>query len=105
MREATLLLASFALSWLGLALLASSQAQHRSAMAMTRAPSPRRRMIQRGAGGLLLLLALASAYLRDGPSFGAVLWLLLLSLAAATVAFVLAWRPRWLSAIARMSGR
>jgi len=103
-REAGLLAASFAVSWLGFALLASSQAKYRRAMAVTRVPR-RRLTIQRSAGGLLLLFALALTCLRDGPSFGTVLWLLILSLAAVTAAFVLTWRPRWLSMIARMSGR
>lgn len=105
MREAALLLASFALSWLGLALLAATQAQHRKKMAMIGRPSPRLLMIQRNAGALLLLFAAVPAYLRDGASFGTVLWLLLLWLAAMAVTFMLAWRPSWLSAIARMSGR
>lgn len=104
MREAALLLAGFAASWLGFALLASSQAQHRKAIAVTRLPSAQQRLIQRGAGGLLLLFALVPTYLRDGPSFGVVLWLLLLSLAAMTLALMLAWRPGCLSPIARMSG-
>lgn len=91
MREAALLLAGFAASWLGFALLASSQTQHRKAIAVTRPPSSRQRMIQRGRG-LLLLFALVPTYLRDGPSFGVVLWLLLLSLSAMTVALMLAWR-------------
>lgn len=99
MREAGLLVASFAVSWLGFALLASSQAKYRRAMAVTRVPR-RRLTIQRSTGGLLLLFALALTCLRDGPSFGTVLWLLVLSLAAVTVTFVLTWRPRWLATMA-----
>lgn len=99
MREAGLLVASFAVSWLGFALLASSQAKYRRAMGVTRVRRPRL-AIQRSAGGLLLLFALALTCLRDGPSFGTVLWLLVLSLAAVTVTFVLAWRPRWLATMA-----
>ena len=94
MREAVLLFVSFAASWLGLALFAYSQAKHRKAMAVARTPLRQQLMIRRGAGVLLLLAALLLTYLRDGPSFGTVLWLLLLSLAAVTVTFVLAWRPR-----------
>lgn len=105
MREAGLLLASFALSWLGFALLASSQTKYRHAMALTRAPSPPVLRLRRGVGALLLLAALVLTGLSNGPSFGTVLWLLMLSLAALTVALVLAWRPRWLTAIAQMGAR
>lgn len=99
MREAALLLASFAVSVFGLALFARSQARHHKAMAITRAPTPRQRALQRAAGALLLLVALMLAWLRDGPGFGTVLWALLLTLAAVTVTLVLAWRPHWLSAV------
>ncbi len=36
------------------------------------------------------------ACLRDGPSFGALLWATVISLAALAVAFTLSWRPSWL---------
>lgn len=101
MRDATLLFASFAVSWLGFALLALSQSRHRAALAAPHAPSSWRLARQRGAGALLLAMALVPAWLRDEPGFGTVLWALLLSLAAVTVTFVLAWRPHWLAPFAR----
>lgn len=101
MHDATLLFASFAVNWLGFALLALSQSRHRAALAAPHAPSPWRLALQRGAGTLLLAIALVLAWLRDGPSFGSVMWALLLSLAAVTVSFVLAWRPHWLAPFAR----
>lgn len=105
MREAALLFASFIVSWLGLALLAMSQARHCKTTAVTRAPSPRRLAIQRSAGALMLPVALVLTWLRDGPSFGTVLWLLLLSLAAMTVTFVLSWQPQWLKPFGRLLRR
>jgi len=43
---------------------------------------------------------LACALLRDGPSFGLILWVLTLSVAAFAVATVLSWRPAWFKAFA-----
>ncbi|MTV36751.1 DUF3325 family protein [Duganella radicis] len=54
--------------------------------------TPRRRPLRLG-GALLLSLALTLCLWRDGPSFGVLLWAVLLSAGAITVAFTLTWRP------------
>jgi len=95
MREAFLLLALFALAFSGFALLASSQKKHWQRITGRKGmpPSPRARRLF---GGLFYLAALACALLRDGPSFGSILWVLTLSVSAFAVAMVLAGRPAWL---------
>jgi len=57
---------------------------------------------------VLIALSLILAPLRDGPSFGSLLWATAISLAALGVAFTLAWRPRLLrplAVVARGLGR
>ena len=56
----------------------------------------RRRHRLRLSGALMLCLALAICIWRDGVSFGAILWIILLTASASAVAFTLTWRPRLL---------
>lgn len=49
----------------------------------------------RPCGFALLGLSYPLCWYRDGPSFGSVLWVLLISAAGIAVALTLAWRP-WL---------
>lgn len=95
MSEALLLILVFLFAFSGFALFAMSQAKHWRRIVGAKKDPPRPR-IKRVAGAALLLAALACALLRDGPSFGAILWALALSVAAFAVAMVLAWRPGWL---------
>lgn len=61
---------------------------------------PYRRCLRAG-GSALLGVTYALCVGRDGPSFGAVLWVVLISIAALAVAFTLAWQPRLFGAAAR----
>jgi len=56
-------------------------------------PGRTRVIFHRSAASLLLTTSLALAPLRDGPSFGSLLWATVISFAALAVAFTLAWRP------------
>jgi hypothetical protein len=47
-------------------------------------------------GALMLCLSLSLCIWRDGASFGAILWTILLTAGAIAVAFTLTWRPRLL---------
>jgi len=95
MREALLLLALFALAFIGFALFAASQKKHWQRIT-GREGAPSRPQARRLLGGLFCLAALACALLRDGPSFGLILWVLTLSVSAFAVAMVLSSRPAWL---------
>lgn len=96
MESALLLIALSLTAYLGFALLAVSQARHWRAVSGTAEPPPAVKIVLRVFGAGCLLMALGLALLRDGPSFGALLWATVISLAALAVAFTLSWRPSWL---------
>jgi hypothetical protein len=83
----------------GCACLALSQERHWKAVIGT-APQARRPF--RVAGWALLGLSLACCILFDGASFAALLWPLLVMLAALATAAVLTWRPGFFRPLARL---
>jgi hypothetical protein len=96
MRDAGLLALAAAACYVGFACLALSQDRHwQSVMAGLK---PKRWLVirLRTAGGFALAASLALTLLRDGPSFGSLLWVLLLAVDATVVAFTLTWRAGWL---------
>lgn len=98
---AGLLIALALFSYLGFALLALSQDRHWS-RAGGKQTCPARLIMPLRAGGYgLLLAALGLALLRDGPSFGALLWATMLTISALGVVATLAWRAAWLRPIVR----
>jgi len=87
--------------YLGFALLALAQARHWARVtAHARPPGRLRVRLLQGAGSTALAGSLLLALLRDGASFGALLWVTALSVAATAVAFTLTWRARWLRPLA-----
>jgi len=84
----------FITAWLGFACLALGQARHWRAVVGGSPPGRRVVLALRGLGTGLLGASLALALLRDGASFGSLLWATALSLAALAVAFTLAWWPQ-----------
>ena len=96
MTEAALLIALAATAYLGFALLALSQNRHWRSVTGTATPTALVAFVLRALAGLALATSLTVALLRDGPSFGALLWATVLSTAAIAVAFTLSWRPHWL---------
>lgn len=100
MAEALLLLIAGGSAYSGFALFALSQSRHWQHVVAGSAAKPPQKQALRMIGGLALALALACSWLRDGPAFGSVLWLLLLSVAAPLLAFTLSWRPQWLKQLA-----
>ena len=87
---AVLLIAAAFITLAGSVLLALSQPRHWQAV-MGREPRPARG--PRPAGWLLLGLSLTLTILRDGVSFGILLWPLLIGLGALTTAMLLTWAP------------
>jgi len=100
MPDSLLLLALLAAACAGFALLALSQTQHWRAVVGDAALSRRRMLVLHTLGAALIALSLLLALMRDGPSFGSLLWATAISLAALAVAFTLAWRPRLLRPLA-----
>ena len=97
-----LLIALSSAAYLGFALLAISQARHWRAVSKAAEPGRIGKLALRIHGGVWLLLALCLALFRDGPSFGALLWATVISMAALAVAFTLSWRPRLLWPLATL---
>ena len=89
-------------AYLGFALLALTQTRHWRRVSRAPPPTGMRRLAPRTLGGLALLLSLALCLVRDGPSFGALLWATAISIAAVAVAFTLTWRPALLSPLVKM---
>lgn len=102
MADGVLTAAALAAIYLSFALLALSQEGHWAAVAGAGSASAAslRRARRGGAAGLALgcMLCLAG----NGAAFGTLLAVLLLGAGAMGVAFTLAWKPRWLRAVARM---
>jgi Protein of unknown function (DUF3325) len=99
MPDAVLLASLFAANYCGLGLLASSQAKNWSRVSGTRQQQLGAKWFVRAVGCGLLIGSLVVAILRQGASFGTILWCTSLSVAAIAVAFTLTWRPRWLRVI------
>lgn len=91
-----LLIVAYLASFCGFAYLALAMPRHwRDASGQRVNVAPYRKSL-RPSGFLLLGIGYLVCVYRDGPSFGSVLWIVLISLAAIAVAFMLAWRPQWL---------
>ncbi|XLZ69769.1 DUF3325 domain-containing protein [Massilia sp. SR12] len=58
----------------------------------------------RPAGCAMLVLAFVLCLLRDGPSFGSLLWVMMMGAAALAVALTLTWSPRLLLPLAMLWG-
>ena len=90
-------------AYLGFALLALSQARPWQRVSQARPPTDIRRLALRALGGLALVLSLILCLVRDGPSFGALLWATAISIAAAAVAFTLTWCPTRLRPLVKIA--
>jgi Protein of unknown function (DUF3325) len=89
------LLALLACSFLGFALIALTQNQHRKRVAGAIELQRRPALQQRAVGASLLTLSLLIALQREsGRGFATILWVLSLTAGALMVAAGLTWRPR-----------
>lgn len=96
MTAALLLLAASLASYSGFACFALAMPRHwAAASGRSLAAVPHRRALRLG-GFALLAGTYGLCVYRDGPSFGSVLWVVLIPMAAIAVALTLAWRPQWL---------
>lgn len=98
MTAAVLLAVAGLASYGGFACLAMAMAEHWEQAGGVPGRHVQRRRTLRLAGTLLLCVAPLLCVWRDGPSFGVLLWLMLLSASGIAVAFTLSWRPgllRW----------
>jgi len=96
MMPALLSVAASLASYAGFACLALAMPRHwAEASGQESAAAPHRRRL-RPLGLLMLGVSYALCVYRDGPSFGALLWVLLCYAAAIAVALTLTWQPRLL---------
>ena len=102
MPEAMLLLAVFVAAYLGFAALAMSQDRHWHHVGGGRHCPRRTSLVLRCAGWALLLAALVLALVRDGASFGSLLWATVITVGALLVVATLSWRAHWLRPAARL---
>jgi hypothetical protein len=92
MMPVLLLLSAGLASYVAFACLALSMPRHWTEVSgQTVAVVPQRTWLRPG-GFALLGLSYGLCWYRDGPGFGSVLWVLLISAAAIAVALTLAWR-------------
>lgn len=88
-----MLLVTVVCAWVGLGALAFGTHRHYARAAGTRL-GVRARLALCMAGWLLIALSLCAAYIRDGASFGALLWISLLGVLGVALILLLAYRPR-----------
>jgi hypothetical protein len=99
MSDALLLVAAFLTIFCGMAWLALAMPVH---WCQARGSAPPPRSTSRGlrALGVLALVVGGSLCVRaDHPTMAALVWAMMVTASALAVAFVLAWRPRWLSCL------
>lgn len=97
-----LLVAIFSAAYLSFALFALSQVRHWRVVFDKALPTQREVLLLRSLGILMLSISLALSLVRDGASFGSLLWITMIGVAALAVALTLAWRPRWLRPIGKL---
>lgn len=109
MADALLTAAAFAVTYFAFALLALAQEQHWSgvtrSLELLQQPPAAALRCWRCFACTGLALGCALCLLGNGPSFGALLWVLVLAACAMAVAFTLAWKPQWLRGVARCALR
>ncbi|MEM1106963.1 MAG: DUF3325 domain-containing protein [Pseudomonadota bacterium] len=92
-----LLALAISLCLAGMVLLAFSLNRNWRDVGMKTPVWPRARMVGWG----LVFASLAATIARDGPSFAALIWPMLIAGAAILIGMVLAYRPAWPGAVAR----
>jgi hypothetical protein len=102
MHESILLLGLFGTAYVGFACLAFSQKRHWHELTGARSCPARVTYGLRAAGYFLITISLVLAVLRDGPSFGALLWGTMISFGAIGVAFMLRPLTRLLRTLMRV---
>lgn len=95
-----LLAAAFVLAWTGFGLLALAQERHFERFYASNKPFTQSIRAQAAIGIIAILLTLPLCIKAQGAGFGSLLWVLLLTLSAMTVAMQLSWAPGTLGPLA-----
>jgi len=102
--DLALFLAAAVLSLFGCVTLALSQERHWRAVGSGTSP-PRPPQTLAWLGWCLTGASLVLSILRDGPSFAALVWPLLIAASALSVGLILAYVPHWLKPVAATFAR
>lgn len=105
MMPALLMLLAGAAGYAGFACLALAMPDHWESAGGDPGKHAQRRHGLRLSGALMLCAALAICLWRDGPSFGTLLWVMLMSASAIAVAFTLSWHPKLLLLLSHARGQ
>jgi hypothetical protein len=105
MRDALYLLAAFAATYLAFACFALTQPQHWRAVTAAAGCAPLGKVFLKIAGIAGLASGLAIALWREGPDYGALLWVTELTVAAASVVATLSFKPTLLKPLAALPAR
>ena len=100
MLDAVLLLASMLLCWAGFGLLALAQARYFGQFYASFRPVDHTNAAQAAIAFIAIGLALALCLKAQGGGFGSLLWVLLVTASAMTVALQLTWAPQHLKPVA-----
>lgn len=95
MHDGFLLLGAFVATLAGLGWLALAMNAHWKQV-RNGLPSARIALLLRSLGGLALFVSLVLCLKVDHPSMASLVWVMLLAVAAVSIAFTLSLRPRWL---------
>jgi hypothetical protein len=104
MADSVLLAASFLCAACGMAWLALAMEVHWSQVRSHTARSAAVARRLRSLGAVALVLSLFGCFAADHASVAALVWVMTVSASGFAVAMILAYRPRWLSWLAAVSG-
>lgn len=103
MPDTALLFLSLLCAELGMGWLALAMDVHWSQVRVDRARSRSAAIVLRGLGAASLFGSLLLCLAADTATMASLVWMMLLAASAATIAFVLSWRPRVLAPLTRVT--
>lgn len=103
--ESGWLVVAFAANVIGLGWFALTLDAHWQQALGTAPPPLSTRRALRLLGTAALAFSLAACFFADHPTMAPLVWFMGLAAAAVLIAFVLAWRPRWLAILAPLRAR
>lgn len=104
MPDVALLFLALVVTELGMGWLALAMDAHWNQVREASARSPAVIMSLRVSGAVSLLVSLLLCLVADTATMAVLVWMMMLAVSAATIAFILSWRPRVLAPLAAFAG-